>query len=92
MQGKHREGWRVVDPVNPADRLEDLGSAGVHLRRAVKNGAVLLGRLNVGTWQMMVPARRGRSDVTEPRSSPKDTGVQSDDYLRGLFLSTSRKI
>lgn len=54
-EGKDDEGRRVTDPIDPAGGLKYFRCTGVHVRRAVDDGAVLFPWLAVGVWNAMIP-------------------------------------
>jgi len=55
FQGEDGKGRCVTDPIDAASGLEYLRRAGVHVRRAVEDGALLLGWVAVDVWKVMVP-------------------------------------
>ena len=53
--GEDAKGRCVTDPIDAASGLEYLRRAGVHVRRAVEDGAVLFRWVAVGVGKVMVP-------------------------------------
>jgi hypothetical protein len=59
------EPWSIPSSIDAAGGLENFGGAGVNVRRAVQDRAVLLDGYAMCVWQMMVPASGGRAEAAK---------------------------
>jgi hypothetical protein len=77
------EPWRVASSVDSPCALKYLGHTRINIRRAIEDGAALLGGGIARVWQMMIPSGGSRSETTElipPRRTR--TGCEVDTRKR----------
>ncbi len=78
-----------ANPVDPAGGLENLRGAGIHVGRAVDDGAVLFRWAAAGVGKVMVQrASVGRTGETD--SSVTDAGQRQSRFVPGAFRQVAR--